>query len=56
MPACVFNVFVFNVEQSGKHIPIVLFKKILIFVYLFALGANLRVENSNEILLLSSRL
>lgn len=56
MPVCAFYVFVFNVEQSGKQIPTVLFKKNLIFVLLFALGANLRVENSNEILLLSSRL
>ena len=27
MPVYVFYVFVFNVEQSGKQIPIVLFKK-----------------------------
>ena len=55
MPLCVFYVFVFNVEQSGKQIPIVLFKKIFNFL-VFALGANLRGENSNEIQLSSCRL
>ena len=32
MPVYVFYVFVFNVEQSGKQIPIVLFKKIILAV------------------------
>ena len=33
MPVRVFYVFVFNVEHSGKQIPIVLFKNILNFCF-----------------------